>query len=424
MLRNLARLTTAATLVLGVAACADSTTSPNSNPDPDPAGGGFTLLLTDAPGDFHSAVVTISEINLHGSGGSVNLIDDEAPYTVDLIDLRNEVATIVDDIELPAGDYSELRLVITGGYIEVEGEDGSTRIFASSPDYHALPPGAPVDGQLHMPSMGQSGLKVKLPEHLDIGEEETIVMIDFDVEESFGHEAGKSGRWVMHPVIRATDVTFGGNLLVRVQLADGVVLPEFAGELLSLVDFPVTLVPVGGGDVRTGTLSVTDDTGVFELMFKGLAPGDYQLALEVLDGLLVTFAPELPLVTTVLERETTTETITLTSIAVTGSVTTTLEVADTVSLPEIDGDQVTTGDYDAQLVSAAGDTITVAYTDEDEDGVYEAQFQDLVPGAYSLTIIEPDGVTTTFSQALPIEIELLEGEAETHAIIVTAAAAS
>lgn len=423
MLRNLARLTTAATLVLGVAACADSTTSPN--PDPDPASGsGFTLLLTDAPGDFHSAVVTISEINLHGSGGSVNLIDDEAPYTVDLIDLRNEVATIVDDIELPAGDYSELRLVITGGYIEVEGEDGSTRIFASSPDYHALPPGAPVDGQLHMPSMGQSGLKVKLPEHLDIGEEETIVMIDFDVEESFGHEAGKSGRWVMHPVIRATDVTFGGNLLVRVQLADGVVLPEFAGELLSLVDFPVTLVPVGGGDVRTGTLSGTDEAGVFELMFKGLAPGDYQVALEVLDGLLVTFAPELPLVTTVLERETTTETITLTSIAVTGSVTTTLEVADTVSLPVVDGDQVTPGDYDAQLVSAAGDTITVAYTDEDEDGVYEAQFQDLVAGAYSLTIIEPDGVTTTFSVALPVEIELLEGEAETHAIIVTEAAAS
>lgn len=423
MLRNLARITTAAALALGVAACAD-TTSPGATPDPDVTDGrGFTLLLTDAPGDFHSAVVTISEINLHGSGGSVNLIGDDAPYTVDLIDLRNEVATIVDDIELPPGNYSELRLVITGGYIEVEGDDGSTRIFASSPSYHALPAGAPVHGQLHMPSMGQSGLKVKLPEHLDIGAEETIVMIDFDVEESFGHEAGNSGRWIMRPVIRATDVTFGGNLLVRVRLADGVVLPELAGELLSLIDFPVTLVPVAGGDTRTGTLSDADDDGVFELMFKGLRPGDYRLGLEILDGLLVTFSPELPVVTSVLQRETTTETITLTSIAVTGSVTTTLALADSAGLPAVNGDQITLGDYDARLISAAGDTTTVAYATND-DGVHEVRFTDLVAGDYTLTVVAPAGVTTTYSMTLPVPIELLAGEAETHAIVIAKATAS
>jgi len=423
MLRNLARFTTAAALALGVAACAD-TTSPAT---PDPEGterSGFTLLLTDAPGDFHSAVVTISEINLHGTGGSVNLIDADAPYTVDLIDLRNEVATIVDDIELPAGQYSELRLVITGGYIEVEGDDGTTRIFASSPDYHALPAGAPVDGQLHMPSMGQSGLKVKLPENLDIGEAETIVMIDFDVEESFGHEAGRSGRWIMHPVIRATDVTFAGNLLVRLQLADGVVMPELAGELLSLIDFPVTLVPVAGGDMRTGTFSDVDADGVFEFMFKGLYPGDYRIGLEILDGLLVTFSPDLPVVTSVLERETTTETITLTSIAVTGNVTTTLARADSATLPVIAGNQITLGNYSARLVSAASDTTTVAYTDANEDGLYEANFTDLVAGNYTLTVVSPTGVTTNYNVTLPIAIELLAGESETHAIVVAKATAS
>src|SRR5690606_33963092 len=106
----------------------------------------------------------------------------------------------------------------------------------------------------------------------------------------------------------------GGNLLVRVQLADGVVLPELAGELLSLVDLPVVLQPVGSGDSRTGRLSATDDEDVFELMFKGLVPGDYRLALELPGGIAASFSPALPLVTTVLERETTTETITLTSI--------------------------------------------------------------------------------------------------------------
>src|SRR5690606_41757056 len=98
MLRNLARLTTAAVLALGAAACADSTTSPDLDPGPDSSRNGFTLLLTDAPGDFHSAVITISEINLHGSGGSVTLITYDETYNVDLIELRIEVVNIAVDV--------------------------------------------------------------------------------------------------------------------------------------------------------------------------------------------------------------------------------------------------------------------------------------------------------------------------------------
>ena len=32
-----------------------------------------------------------------------------------------------------------------------------------------------------------------------------ILLVDFDVAQSFGHQAGGSGRWVMHPVVMATD---------------------------------------------------------------------------------------------------------------------------------------------------------------------------------------------------------------------------
>lgn len=420
MLRTLTRLTTAVALLAGLSACADDAAT---NPDLANDGkAGFTLLLTDAPGDFHSAVVTISEINLHGVGGSEPLLD--APLTVDLIDLRNEVAYIVRDLELPPGDYEELRLVITGGYIEVEGDDGSTRIFASSPDYAGLPVGASVDGQLHMPSMGQSGLKVKLPGTVDIGEDDTIVMIDFDVEESFGHEAGKSGRWIMHPVIRATDVTYGGHVLAQLQLGDGVVLPELAGALLTLADFPVQLVPVGGGDARVGTLSDDNADGIYEFMFKGLVPGDYALGFVVPDGLLATFSPVLPITVTVHERETTTQLVTLASAELAGEVTATLVLADTVTLPIVNETQLTVGHYDAELTPDGGTAITVDFTDADEDGVYEAVFSDLPAGNYTLAIVAPDGVTTTYSVTLPIAVELLEGEAETHAIVITEAAAS
>jgi len=123
------------------------------------------------------------------------------PVTTDLIDLSNSTAVLVDGEAVPAGTYSQLRFVITGGYVEVENADGSTSIFASSPTYAGLPAGAVVAGQLQMPSMGQSGLKVDFPPtDLEINEDQDL-LVDFDVSQSFGHEAGNSGKWVMHPVI-------------------------------------------------------------------------------------------------------------------------------------------------------------------------------------------------------------------------------
>jgi hypothetical protein len=32
-----------------------------------------------------------------------------------------------------------------------------------------------------------------------------VLLVDFDVAESFGQEGSGSGQWVMHPVINATD---------------------------------------------------------------------------------------------------------------------------------------------------------------------------------------------------------------------------
>lgn len=407
-------------LFAGLAACEDSTTSPER------AGlaedGSLTLLLTDAPGDFHAAVVTISEIRLHGDGDDVLLLDED--YTVDLLDLRNEVATLIQDFDVPAGAYTELRLIVDGAYIEVETEDG-TRIYASSPDYEGLPDGVVADGTLHMPSMGQSGLKVKLPGgQLELGEDDTVVLIDFDVEESFGHQAGRSGRWVMHPVIRATDVTFGGNVLAELQLGNGVVLPELAGALLTLADFDVRLTPVGGGDALTGELSDTDGDGIYEFMFKGLVPGEYALAFVGPAGLLVSFSPVLPITVDVFERETTTETVTLSSAVLASSVTATLRLADGVSLPVVGADQLTLADFDAHLTPDGGEAVVVAFTDANADGTFEAAFDDLTPGEYTLTLVSPSGVTVTYDVAVPVDITLAEGAVETHAFVVTEASAS
>ena len=413
MLRMFSRLLSLA-LVLPLFACADGTTSPRLNGD-----GGFTLLLTDAPGDFDAAVVTISEIKLHGEGGDVVLLDD--PYTVDLLDLRNEVATVVQGFEVPAGRYTEVRLVLEGAYIEVETETGS-RIYASSPDYEGLPAGADVAGTLHMPSMGQSGLKVKLPGgHLDIGEGETVVLIDFDVEESFGHQAGNSGRWVMHPVIRATDVTFGGNLLARLQLGDGVVLPELLGELVTLADFTVTVTPAGGGTPKVGELIDVDEDGIFEFMFKGLVPGQYALDFVGPEGLVVSFSPLLPLTVNVFEKQTTTETVTIAAADLAGSITATLELGDGITLPDVGGNAVTLAQFQAELTPNGGSATTVTFTDADSDGVFEATFANLVAGDYSLAVLAPVGIVVDYDVVLPIAVTLAAGADETEAIVVTEA---
>ena len=124
---------------------------------------GFTLLLTDAPGDFEAAVVTITDVFLLGNvpGGRISLLED--PVTVDLLSLQNDIATLVSGLEIPEGSYSQMRLVIDGAYIEVEGESGESRIFASSPDYEGLPEGADVDGVLHMPSFAATKARCNEP---------------------------------------------------------------------------------------------------------------------------------------------------------------------------------------------------------------------------------------------------------------------
>ncbi len=149
--------------------------------------------------------MTIEEIYLQGSDGESGrtvLVDE--PFTVDLLTLASTTMALVDSLELSAGTYGQLRFVISGGYIEVEGAvEGETTIYASSPDYAGLPEGATVGGTLTMPSFAQTGIKVNLPgdAFVVVADALVVLVVDFDVSQSFGHAAGASGQWVMTPVL-------------------------------------------------------------------------------------------------------------------------------------------------------------------------------------------------------------------------------
>lgn len=309
MRNSFRRFLPALVLPLALVAC-DSGTGPRDS-------GSMSILLTDAPGDFENAIVTISSIELlregddgdgqDGAGSRVILLDE--PVTVDLLTLQNEVMDLTGDVVVPGGRYSQLRIVITDGLITVEQEDGSVLVYASS-DAFAESQGYTRDGDLQMPSFGQSGLKINLPPDMrDVDGGDYPVLVDFNVAESFGHQAGNSGKWVLHPVIHATNFTQAGALRLGLRLADGITLPI-------INDVQVTLAMLSGivdknGDMIPATFADADGDGTFHASFGFLAPGSYPISLGLVDGLVVTTDPALPLTLQVTAGHTTEQLITI-----------------------------------------------------------------------------------------------------------------
>ena len=266
----------------------------------------MTIQLTDAAGDVEAAVVTISEVYLQGSGGRVTLSDDEV--TVDLLDLANSTALLVDEAVVPEGTYSELRFVITGAYVEVENATGGTDIYASSPSYSGLPTGATVTGELQMPSLAQSGLKVELVNGADLEiTEDQDILVDFDVSQSFGHVAGQSGKWVMHPVVKGGVLAEAASFTATLAVGQGVTLPIVGGTAVTLGLFKAKL----NGEEMSFTDA--DNNGTFEAQFRFLLPGTYDLEIVAPAGVTITTNPASPIEVTVGTSATATQAVTIAS---------------------------------------------------------------------------------------------------------------
>jgi hypothetical protein len=180
-----------AMLVLGIAAALAGCDgqSPNGTTS-------FSVMLKDAPGDVQHAVVTISEVDLVGSGGVQVL--SQTPTTLDLLTLAASATGLVQGVEVPSGTYDQLRFKITGACLAVDDGNGGSTVYATT-GYDGTPCGTGAAQNLQAPSYAQSGLKVTMAGNaLQLTGPEKIVLVDFDVSQSFGHEA--SG-WVMHPVV-------------------------------------------------------------------------------------------------------------------------------------------------------------------------------------------------------------------------------
>jgi hypothetical protein len=264
----------------------------------------LSVLLKDAPAGVQQAVVTISEVDLVGSGGIQVL--SQTPATVDLLTLAASATALVQNVEVPSGTYTQLRFKITGACITVDNGDGSSSIYNTA-GYDPAPCGGSATGTLQAPSFAQSGLKVTMAANaLRLAGAQKILLIDFDVSQSFGHAAGGSGGWVMHPVVTGGEIQATGSVHAEVQLAEGLALPTLDGISAVLVQGAsdtVAIVPLADPEVD----------GTFAADFQFLTPGTYLLSLKPPTGVTsVITDPATPETVTVVSGQELTASVTVT----------------------------------------------------------------------------------------------------------------
>lgn len=159
--------------------------------------GTLRMSMTDAPScGFDAVNVTVEKVRVHQSGGAADgdagwsEIVVSPPKRVDLLTLQNGVLVELGQTQLPAGRYTQLRLVLA--------ENGSgASAFANS----VVPTGG-TETPLTTPSANQSGLKLNTS--IDVAADQIAdYVIDFDACKSIV-KRGNSGQYNLKPVLRVT----------------------------------------------------------------------------------------------------------------------------------------------------------------------------------------------------------------------------
>ncbi len=212
----------------------------------------IAVRLTDAPGDYDEVNIDVQSIELKYNNNdddnddnddNDNDNDDNNTVVLDnfnagiynLLELTGGVSVLLSDDEIPAGDISQIRLIL--------GEENTVVV-----DGVSLP--------LATPSAQQSGLKIQLNQTL---ENDVLYefLLDFDVERSI--VAQGNGNYLLKPTIRASLSTDSGQII-------GTVTPLG----------PQVVVTANNATVEISTY--TNDAG--EFLLSGLPTGTYTVLIE------------------------------------------------------------------------------------------------------------------------------------------------
>jgi len=223
--------------------------------DSPPANGTLRLSLTDAPScGYDNAYVTVEKVRVHksSSAGDADAGWSEVvlavPQRVDLLSLNNGTLLPLGQTELPAGTYTQMRLVLAAN-------------TAAQPMANAVTPSGGDETALTTPSGQQSGLKMNVNLEVPAGQVADFA-IDFDACRSFV-KAGNSGKILLKPVLSVIPIlSTAGQRIV------GFVDPALArsGTTVS--------AQLAGTSVRA---TPPDDEGRFELY--PVPAGNYDLVI-------------------------------------------------------------------------------------------------------------------------------------------------
>lgn len=203
---------------------------------------GVMVRLSDAPGDYKEVNVEVKDVLIKSNSNT----DDQGwvsigknPGVYNLLDLTGGVTALLADNTIASGNLGQIRLLL-GDNNTVVLKDGTTH-------------------KLSTPSAQQSGLKLKVNQTL-LADKTYEFLLDFDVEHSIVVQAGGSGIYNLHPVIRVSTKETSGSI-------KGTISPL-------LVGFQVL------ASVQVGTTTVSayaNAEGVFQL--DGLPVGTYTVTL-------------------------------------------------------------------------------------------------------------------------------------------------
>jgi hypothetical protein len=245
-------------LVLGLAACEDSTSPRDA--------ARVSVFLTDAPGDVESVWIRIDGLTLVGDEhGDIDLPGD-FDELIEVSDLVDRAKQLVSEATIEVDSFRQIRLMLGDAVLVTK----QGRVFATAGA--DLPDGVDDDdvGELHCPSCAQTGIKVVFngPRPRVEEGENVNILIDFDVAQSFGKQAGNSGRWIMRPVVHGTFTTEPGDPIEESNSIDGTVALAVDGQGVATVAIPQC--PAGTGRSLTdfipsataATLTDADDEPV------------------------------------------------------------------------------------------------------------------------------------------------------------------
>ena len=196
--------------------------------------GTLSLSLTDAPAcGYDHAFVTVEKVRVHQSGSAG---DNDAGWSevvlaparrVDLLTLNNGTLLPLGQTELPAGSYTQMRLVLAANTV-------------ANPLANAITPSGGIETALTTPSGQQSGLKMNVNLIVPAGQVADFA-IDFDACKSFV-KAGNSGKYLLKPVLSVIPILSAAGQRI-VGFVEPSLVPAGASVSAQLGGVPVRATP-------------------------------------------------------------------------------------------------------------------------------------------------------------------------------------